>query len=307
MKQVSIWGIGFVVSLVLFIHFYLPKTITEINNPLLQFAKGIYQQIQNKPKSVAQTNYTKCFFSPKKLTWQSNEGLTLHADFLKANQPKGTILLLHGIQSSKERYHALMPILAEHGYSSVSLDLRAHRDSEGRFCTFGVKEKLDVQALISQLEENGVQKPFGIWGHSLGGAVALQSLALDSRLSFGIIESSFSSFETIVDDYFSLYSGFSFPIFSSYLARRAGRLSNFNASESSPIQACKQINQPMFLVHGDADKKISINYGKANFDALSSSKKYFLPIKNGSHDQIWEDAGKDYFFTVIQFIDSVVD
>lgn len=299
-----LWLISLVVVCFLFLHFYLPRTITEIENPLLQVSKGVYnsfQPKQEKPKTSVVSD-----FEPTKLTWQSHDGLTLYAQFTQVEKPKATVLLLHGIQSSKERYNLLMPFLAQQGYNSISVDLRAHGESDGKFCTFGVNEKKDIKILINQLEKNQFQQPFGIWGHSLGGAVSLQAMAVDSRLKFGVVESTFSDFKTIVDDYFSLYIGFSFPLLTNYLANRAGRLSNFDYLEASPINACRQIEQPVLMVHGSADQKISIRYGKANFDALQSANKKFISVKNGSHDYIWQDAGEHYFDTVVEFLDFAI-
>lgn len=306
-KKFMVWFLSILILFFLFLHFYLPRTITEINNPLLKITRDVYQSLQPKQPVLGKQVANYGGFSPTKFTWKSNDGLTLHGQYKQVAQAKATVLLLHGIQSSKERYNSLMPFLASQDYSSVAVDLRAHGESDGQFCTFGVQEKQDISALIDLLEQENFQQPYGIWGHSLGGAVALQTLAIDSRLKFGVVESTFSNFKTIVDDYFQFYTKTSFPKLTNYLAKRAGQLSNFNYLDVSPLTACKQITQPMLIVHGTNDQKISIKYGKANFEALASSNKQFLPIQNGSHDSIWEDAGNEYFTTVKSFLDSAIE
>ena len=66
---------------------------------------------------------------------------------------KGTIILLHGIRSNKSHFNDLSNYLSTNGFNSVALDLRAHGESEGKFCSFGVNEKRDVKKLIHFLEK----------------------------------------------------------------------------------------------------------------------------------------------------------
>ena len=129
----------------------------------------------------------------------------------------------------------LSTFLSKNGYNSVALDLRAHGESEGQFCTFGVKEIKDVKALMDYLIKNEDIEDIGIWGQSLGGAVALQALGYDNRIKFGIVESTFTDYKTIVNDYFHLNAGFSFAPFSNYLANRAASIAGFDPSDAKVV------------------------------------------------------------------------
>ena len=48
----------------------------------------------------------------------------------------------------------LSTFLSENGFNSVALDLRAHGESEGQLCSFGVNEKKDIQKLIDYLPQH---------------------------------------------------------------------------------------------------------------------------------------------------------
>ena len=142
-------------------------------------------------------------------------------------------------------------MLSDSGYNSVLIDLRAHGESQGKYCTFGYYEKQDLRILLDSISKiKNLNTNYGIWGQSLGGAVAMQTLAIDKRLKFGIIESTFSDLNTIIHDYFKLKLGFDIPFISNYFIWRAEKIANFKVSEVAPCQSAKLIKQPVFMAHG---------------------------------------------------------
>ncbi len=283
---------------ILFLHFYAPRLITEIKNPVLLLLKG-------KDSFSSNTNFRATNKNGKQFHFQSKDGLKLSAYicYSELDTIKGTLILLHGIRSTKEHFIELSQKLSQLGYHTVALDSRAHGQSEGTHCTFGVKEKEDVSQLIDYLnEEEGIHQNIGIWGQSLGGAIALQSMGNDTRIQFGIVESTFTNFESITHDYFAHYLGFSFKFLSNYLVKRAGKIASFLPKEASPIQYCTYIEQPILLVHGSEDKKIDIKYAKENFQSIKSTKKELLKLDKAGHLNLWKIGGEAYFEKAVDFI-----
>ncbi len=72
---------------------------------------------------------------------QTFDTLSLKCFYIKADKPKGTIILLHGIGDCKEHFYAFSKRLSDIHFNSVLIDSRAHGQSEGEYCTFGFKEK----------------------------------------------------------------------------------------------------------------------------------------------------------------------
>ena len=67
------------------------------------------------------------------------------------------------------------------------LNLRGHGESRGTYCTFGYKEKYDIVSVIDEIMlDKRLSKNIGIWGQSLGGAIALQTMAIDKRIKYGV-------------------------------------------------------------------------------------------------------------------------
>lgn len=220
---------------------------------------------------------------------------------------RGLLIMLHGIGGHKENYLWMAEKLAERGFESIVYDSRAHGESGGRYVTYGHHEKEDVSRIIDWIEKNLGRRLIGIWGHSLGGAVALQALEKDKRLAFGIIGSTFTDLSQIVFDYKKRMAGFGLRWLSNRILYRAGKIAGFDPNTIKPLETVKKITQPILLVHGAADNYISVQYGKSLYKALNSSKKELFIIKDGGHDDLFVKAGNEYEEQVLNFIEKQAD
>ncbi|WP_299122456.1 alpha/beta fold hydrolase [uncultured Winogradskyella sp.] len=276
----------------------MPRLISEIRNPVVSLIK------RNRNVNHQIVSYNNPKLKQKDFFFSSFDNLKLSAQisYSSADSVKGTIILLHGIRSDKYQFKNAIQFLSENGYNSVGLDSRAHGKSEGDFCTFGVREKRDIKTLIDYLSEKENLHHFGIWGQSLGGAIGLQAMGYDKRIKFGIIESTFSDFKSIVNDYFDLHAGFSYYPFSNYLVNRTGEIAGFDPNDAKPIKYCKSITQPILLVHGNLDKRINIKYGRENFSVIPSKNKQFIEIDSANHANVWKVGGQKYFDNVLKFM-----
>ncbi len=273
-----------------------PRMIIEINNPIINQHKNDTRKL---PKPSDYNLNSERFYI------RTSEGFKLSGYIIKTDSAiqKGTLILVHGIRAYKEIYFPACKLLADHGYNSVIIDLRAHGESEGKYCTFGYKEKKDISIVIDSLSTiKGLNNNYGIWGQSMGAAVAMQTLATDHRLKYGIIESTFADFKTIVNDYAKNIFGFQLPILNNYLIWRAESIGGFEANDIVPSESAKHITQPVLMVHGKIDHRIKFKYGLKNFKNLKSKDKEFIEYKDANHLNVWKIGGEAYFQKVIRFL-----
>jgi dipeptidyl aminopeptidase/acylaminoacyl peptidase len=286
-------GLGF-----LFIHFIAPRAITKKRSSVKATISGekirIYDSIINDNSQ----------FKRKKLTWLSFDGLKLSAllTYSSLQDTKGTIILIHNSASNKYRFLDFSEFLANKGFNSIAVDLRAYGESEGQFCTYGVKEKRDIQHLINKIYKYENIGPIGIWGSSLGGAVAMQAMGTDKRIKFGIIESTFTDYKTSMDTYFTRITKLKLTPLTNYIVNRSGSIGDFDADDASPIKYAENITQPIIIAHGIEDKVFKLKYGKANFDNIKSINKKFIIVDSAAHTNLWKIGGNKYFNEVIEFI-----
>ena len=94
---------------------------------------------------------------------------------LSLNTNKGTLLHLHGLYDHGASYPKFQAWALEQGWHYLTLDLLGHGLSSGaRASVQDFKEyQLGVQALVAQLEELKMPRPWVLSGFSTGGAVAL--------------------------------------------------------------------------------------------------------------------------------------
>lgn len=227
--------------------------------------------------------------------------------WIKSNSDtaKGVIILVHGIGGNKESFLSLTKKLADQNVESIICDNRAHGKSGGKFCTYGYKEKNDIKLIVDHIKSIDPDLQIGIWGNSLGGAIAIQALEFDKRINFGIIESTFSDFRQIVFDYKKrILKGIGIKYVSDYAVDRAGQIANFNPNKIKPIESVKRIQQPVLIAHGNSDDNISFEYGKALYENLASKDKIFVEVEGGEHHGLFESGGKSYENKLMEFIRS---
>jgi uncharacterized protein len=238
---------------------------------------------------------------------EADSNLILRGYFIHAlAEPKATIILLHGIGSNKENWLGYAHLLAENGFNSVVYDQRAHGKSGGTFCTFGFYEKFDVSKIVDTLIRREQLLPVGIQGASLGGAVALQALGHDKRLAFGIVESTFNTLENVIEEYGYDYFKFRSRWLARHILSKSALIAKFRPFEVKPVDACRQIDQPILMVHGDADEKIPIHFNRENFSALNSADKEFFVVQGAGHDNVGEIGGETYRKKIFEFLNRII-
>ncbi len=231
-----------------------------------------------------------------------NDSIGIRGFYIPNDTAKATLICMHGIGNCKESNLDFAKKLHDIGCNVILIDLRAHGKSDGKYCTFGYYEKYDVQKVIDYALSKSKVSNIGIHGHSLGGAVALQTLSLDNRLKFGIIESTFTTFNDVAYEYSDDFTGFKNRWLTNHIIEKSALIANFDREQVKPVECCKKITVPIFMEHGTADEKIPFSMGEQNFAALASTDKTFYPIQNGSHSKVQGQGGTPYWNAMSAFI-----
>jgi len=92
---------------------------------------------------------------------------------------RDTVLLCHGLASTKETQGKWAEAFVKAGYNVLALDLRAHGRSAGRLTTFGDRERFDVLGAVAWLKANrgsAARRVFGV-GINAGAAALVAAQA----------------------------------------------------------------------------------------------------------------------------------
>jgi pimeloyl-ACP methyl ester carboxylesterase len=108
-----------------------------------------------------------------------------------ANADGRTVILLHGYADAKVGAIAWAPAWHKLGWNILAIDLRAHGESGGLYCTGGHFERADVSQLIDQLRARrpAETQRLAIFGVSFGAAVAVATAALRDDIDALILDS----------------------------------------------------------------------------------------------------------------------
>ncbi len=199
------------------------------------------------------------------------EGISLSGWWVAAenvSQPAPTVMIQHGIRSSKASYQVLMSagMLHRHGFNTVMLDLRDHGMStieDGRV-SIGTKEYIDVMSLVDWLIENKSipQSKIGLLGNSMGAGTAAISFGQDSRIQAVALDSGYLHLDRIVEEELAR-EGYPTWLFEGALLS-AWLFGGESLLDPSPTSAFENAGQrPMFIIHGRGDERVGVHHSEA--------------------------------------------
>jgi dipeptidyl aminopeptidase/acylaminoacyl peptidase len=104
-----------------------------------------------------------------------------------------------------ERYVAYQDAFARNGYITLKPDYRGHGSSEGGASggSRGPEYTIDVLNAVASLKRYPDADPerIGMWGHSLGGGIALRAMVVNDEIDAGVLwAGTVATFEEIVRD-----------------------------------------------------------------------------------------------------------
>lgn len=107
--------------------------------------------------------------------WTTPDGVRLYQVDWRAEQPQAAAVLVHGLGEHCRRYDHVAWLFASSGISLYSFDLRGHGRSSGRRGHIPSLELVmdDLAHRIEQSAEENPHLPLFLYGHSMGGLIAL--------------------------------------------------------------------------------------------------------------------------------------
>jgi pimeloyl-ACP methyl ester carboxylesterase len=171
------------------------------------------------------------------------------------------------------------------GFDVIAYDSRAHGASEGKHCTYGYYEKLDLRHVLDQIGADRVI----VIGHSLGAAVALQAAAIEPRIRAVVAAATFSDLRTIATERapFFFTKG---SIAGSFT--RAEQDGQFRVDDVSPVGAAARVSIPVLLIHGDIDRNTAPAHSQRIYAALPGPKRLILVPRAGHNDVLSAETWK---------------
>jgi len=228
--------------------------------------------------------------------FRTADGLTLTGWFVPSQKPtKKTVILLHGYPADKGDILPAISFLQK-DYNLFLFDFRYLGESEGNYSTAGANEVQDLLAAIQFLKAKGIQD-VGVWGFSMGGAVALMGIKKAPEIKAVIAEASYASLAQMAPELFRI------PLLKYPLGYLIGLWAKvflgIDIREVSPVKAVQDTTLPLFLIHSVADDVIPFSHAELLQKALEKNPWaefwFRARLSHGELGQEYQKRISDFF------------
>jgi uncharacterized protein len=220
------------------------------------------------------------------VTISADDGVRLAAWLLpRAGAP--ALVLLHGYPAEKAD---LLPIAAalSRRFTVLLLDQRYFGESGGHATTIGFRERGDLRRAIDFLGSRGF-KEVGVFGFSLGGAVALLAAAEDPRIRAAAAYAPFADLTVLGHELYAWLWLLKYPLVG--MTRVWARLFlGHDITRPAPVEAAARLAVPVLLIASREDEQIAFAHAERLRAALAANPRAeFLLMAHGRHGELPPD------------------
>lgn len=188
------------------------------------------------------------------------------------------IIVLHGYPADKGDVLPSTLFLHEK-FNLLYLDFRYFGQSGGRYSTIGKLEVLDLLSAVEYLHQTKNMTEIGVWGFSMGGAVAIMGAAQTKLIKSIVVISPYARLDWIAEEYFKIPL-LRYPL-SKCISWWAYFVLGMDINEISPAKSIRHLSIPVFLVYSKTDNVIPYRHG----DLIQQN----MPANHYSHVKIFNN------------------
>ena len=231
----------------------------------------------------------------EEVNFKSKDGIRLSGWLIPNNKTKATIIVMHGYPADKANLLGIAKFLAK-DFNVFLFDFRSFGKSEGHYTTVGYLEKNDLLGAIEYLEQDEKMTKIGLYGFSLGGAVAL--MTSHKNVKAIVTDSAYAKLSNMAKHMYSPFFILKYPL--AYLEKLYGLIFlGINIGNVNPVEDIKSIKVPILLIHAEKDSQIPVSEAYLLHEA---NKKAELWIVEGTdHGMTHSVNPKKYEEKIIEF------
>jgi uncharacterized protein len=224
-----------------------------------------------------------CGLDPEEVWLKAADSVLLNAFFLAAPQSSRALIWFHGNAENIGMGIERLGALARLDVNLLAVDYRGYGKSRGSPDEAGVYR--DGEAAYRYLVETRGFDPkhLFIYGHSLGGAVAVE-IASRHPCAGLIVESSFTSLAEMARHVYH-FPGVAF------LPR----------SRFDSLTKIGRVRAPVLVIHGTEDSVVPFEMGRKLYEAARGPKSFYV-IAGAGHDDPYLVGGAAYLARLREFI-----
>jgi len=242
------------------------------------------------------------------------------------NDPNAVIMIVHGLGEHIQRYDLFAREMRDHGFAVFGFDHFGHGESSKRKGHTSVEEMLgEIEIVFSKINLAYPNKKVGIFGHSMGGLVALREIEKKNNEYFAAVLSSPAVYvkkedRERLDKMDKIIKFFPFITINNGLSTKmiSRNVSIVDDYETDPnvhskislklassiyknglkgIEEIEDIKIPLLVQSGTGDEIVKHQKVKESFGNMKSEHKVFIPYEGAYHEIFFDPEHGEKFRT----------
>jgi len=239
----------------------------------------------------------------EEIGFTTRDGVKLRGWLLGKGSRLPTVILCHGLGTNKSDLISLANSIYEAGFNVFLFDFRGHGESRNRITSFGYLEQRDLEGAIEYIfkRQDLENKNLGVFGLSMGGAVAVMMAARDPRIKAVVSDSTYQDlYSSMVHHAKVFYSLPKFP-FNIFLRLAYILRFGYDPKKISPQEAISQISpRPILIINGEKDKQVPAENAYALFNKANTPKELWV-VPQAGHGEGYYRHFEQYQSRIIEF------
>jgi uncharacterized protein len=205
------------------------------------------------------------------------DGISFGAWHFRQPGSPQTVIVSGGHKGQRQGSLGISAALWRKGFNVIDYSYRGMSGSDRAPVTFGIKEVLELQAVIAFARKRIPNARIGLLGYSMGAVVSLLGAAGEPGVEALVLDSPFSDLRTLLKERVRraiLLPGAPFVWLAGLMLRLRSRT---RLSECSPQAVLSSLEpRPLFFIHGGADDITNVNHSRRLYDAYRGPREIWI-------------------------------
>jgi fermentation-respiration switch protein FrsA (DUF1100 family) len=205
------------------------------------------------------------------------DGISFGAWHFRQPGSPQTVIVSGGHKGQRTNSLGISTALWRKGFNVILYSYRGMPGSDRAPITFGIKEVLELQAVIAFARKRIPRARIGLIGYSMGAVVSLLGAAGEPGVEALVLDSPFSDLRTLLAENVRRsirLPGAPFVWLAGLMLRHRN---GSRLSECSPLAVLSSLEpRPLFFIHGGADNMTSVNHSRRLYDAYRGPREIWI-------------------------------
>jgi dipeptidyl aminopeptidase/acylaminoacyl peptidase len=205
------------------------------------------------------------------------DGVNFGAWYFRQPGSPQTVIVSGGHKGQRQGALGISIALWRKGFNVIVYSYRGMSGSDRAPITFGIKEVLELQAVIAFARKRIPRARIGLLGYSMGAVVSLLGAAGEPGVEALVLDSPFSDLRTLLIENVRTRARLPGRPFVWLVGLMLRARSGIKLSDCSPISVLSSLEpRPLFFIHGGADPITNVNHSRRLYDAYRGPREIWI-------------------------------